>query len=261
MVGNQAMNSVMEMLIPFCFKMYNTFIVSKRIEEADTEEELIGCNQWTADYNLSDLQSRSLFAEYLEMVLQYGFVTLFVTAFPLAPLFALINNVLEMRLDAKKYQVLTVIGRIAIVSNAMIIAFSSNFIPRLVYMLKVNSDHTDQGFLEFSLAYFNTSDFKPGTAPESPTYDTQVCRYAEFRNPPDDPHKYKRPLIYWHILAVRLAFIVVYQNLVSFIVTVVEWTIPDISRKLNDRIKREAYKVNEIIIKNESERTKKRSNT
>lgn len=100
-----------------------------------------------------------------------------------------------------------------------------------------------------------------GTAPESPTYDTQICRYAEFRNPPDDPHKYKRPLIYWHILAARLAFIVVYQNLVSFIVTVVEWTIPDISRKLNDRIKREAYKVNEIIIKNESERVKKRSNT
>lgn len=57
---------------------------------------------------------------------------------------------------------MTVVGRIAIVSNAMIIAFSSNFIPRLVYMLKVNSDHTDQGFLEFSLAYFNTTDFKPG---------------------------------------------------------------------------------------------------
>ncbi|KAL1509670.1 hypothetical protein ABEB36_004376 [Hypothenemus hampei] len=277
MIGKQAINSVLEMLIPLCFKLYKTFRVSKRIEKADTEKELIGCNQWTADYNLSDLESSSMFAEYLEMVLQYGFVTLFVTAFPLAPLFALINNVLEMRLDAKKfikyfrrpvpqrvknigvwYRVLTVLGRIAIVSNAMIIAFSSNFIPQLVYMMKVNPNHSDQGFLNFSLAYFNTSDFKPGTAPESPSFNVSICRYAEFRNPPEDLHKYKRPLIYWHILAARLAFVVVYQNLVGFIVTVVEWIIPDVSRKLNDRIKREAYKVNEIIIKNETERVRKR---
>ena len=36
-------------------------------------------------------------------VIQYGFVTLFVAAFPLAPLFALINNVMEIRLDAFKF--------------------------------------------------------------------------------------------------------------------------------------------------------------
>lgn len=36
-------------------------------------------------------------------MIQYGFVTLFVAAFPLAPLFALINNIVEIRLDAYKY--------------------------------------------------------------------------------------------------------------------------------------------------------------
>ena len=35
-------------------------------------------------------------------VIQYGFITIFVSAFPLAPLFALFNNVFELRLDAKK---------------------------------------------------------------------------------------------------------------------------------------------------------------
>ena len=35
-------------------------------------------------------------------VLQYGFVTIFVAAFPLAPFFALLNNIFEMRLDATK---------------------------------------------------------------------------------------------------------------------------------------------------------------
>lgn len=35
-------------------------------------------------------------------MIQYGFVTLFVAAFPLAPLFALLNNIGEIRLDAYK---------------------------------------------------------------------------------------------------------------------------------------------------------------
>lgn len=36
-------------------------------------------------------------------VIQYGFVTIFVAAFPLAPLFALLNNIIEVRLDAYKF--------------------------------------------------------------------------------------------------------------------------------------------------------------
>lgn len=69
-------------------------------------------------------------------VLQYGFVTIFVAAFPLAPFFALLNNILEMRLDAKKlltfhrrpvtqrvrdigvwYRILDCIGKISVITN------------------------------------------------------------------------------------------------------------------------------------------------
>lgn len=39
----------------------------------------------------------------LSSVLQFGFVTIFVAACPLAPLCALINNWLEIRLDAQKF--------------------------------------------------------------------------------------------------------------------------------------------------------------
>lgn len=70
------------------------------------------------------------------VVLQYGFVTIFVAAFPLAPLFALLNNILEMRLDAKKlltyyrrpvsqrvrdigiwYRILDCIGKLSVITN------------------------------------------------------------------------------------------------------------------------------------------------
>lgn len=36
-------------------------------------------------------------------VIQFGFVSLFVASFPLAPLLALLNNIIEIRLDAKKF--------------------------------------------------------------------------------------------------------------------------------------------------------------
>ena len=36
-------------------------------------------------------------------MLQFGFITIFVAAFPLAPLFALLNNWVEIRLDAQKF--------------------------------------------------------------------------------------------------------------------------------------------------------------
>ena len=37
------------------------------------------------------------------LVIQFGFITIFVAAFPLAPLFAWLNNIIEIRLDAFKF--------------------------------------------------------------------------------------------------------------------------------------------------------------
>lgn len=68
MIGNQALNTIMEMVIPLLMKMYQTFKVTTGIEKVESQEEiLISCNQWTEDYKLSEFQSRCLFSEYLEM--------------------------------------------------------------------------------------------------------------------------------------------------------------------------------------------------
>lgn len=45
------------------------------------------------------------FIAFNGLVIQFGFVTLFVSAFPLAPLFALINNIIEIRMDAYKFTI------------------------------------------------------------------------------------------------------------------------------------------------------------
>ena len=146
--------------------------------------------------------------------------------------------------------------------QAFIIAFSSNMIPRLVYMSAVSPDKTDAGFLNNSLAYFNTVDFGNGTAPLVTTFmNITMCRYSEYRNPPnpDKTIEYKRSTLYWHILAARLAFIVVFQNIVGLLTMTVQWCSAGVPRKLRDRVRREAYLTEEIIIRREAQRARERS--
>ena len=61
--------------------------------------------RWERDFDLPPQDKFGLLPEYLEEVIQFGFVTIFVASFPVAPLFALLNNWVEIRLDAYKYTV------------------------------------------------------------------------------------------------------------------------------------------------------------
>ncbi|XP_076233394.1 anoctamin 1 [Calliopsis andreniformis] len=271
MVGKQAMNTILEMLFPLFYKWLNTLKVHVGMQTEDGKKKATTRKylQWIKDYKLVEWGPRSLFPEYLEMILQYGFVTIFVAAFPLAPFFALLNNVFEMRLDAKKllimyrrpvgqrvidigiwYRILDSISKLSVITNAFIIAFTSNFIPRLVYRITVSDNYSLEGFLEHSLSKFNTSDLKNGTQPLHE--QVEICRYPDYREPPDSPNKYQYTIMFWHVLAARLAFIVVFENIVALVMILVRWCIPDMNPKLRDRIRREAYITNEIIIQQEA---------
>uniref|UniRef100_A0A3B3HKM0 Anoctamin n=1 Tax=Oryzias latipes TaxID=8090 RepID=A0A3B3HKM0_ORYLA len=107
---------------------------------------------WEKNYELTDTNDYNLFYETLKMVIQFSFTTLFVAAFPLAPLMALINNVGAIRLAAIRMvrlqrllvpkktnsigvwtNVLEAIGVLAVITNGLVIGVTSEFIPRLVY--------------------------------------------------------------------------------------------------------------------------------
>jgi hypothetical protein len=38
-----------------------------------------------------------------------------------------------------------------------------------------------------------------------------IFRYPDYREPPDVANKYDKTTMYWHILAARLAFVVVFE--------------------------------------------------
>ena len=64
-----------------------------------------------------------------------------------------------------------IFNKLNLLLQAAIIAFTSEFIPRLVYKYGYSGDETMKGYYEnFRLSYFNTSEFhadsRPNTIPE-----------------------------------------------------------------------------------------------
>ncbi|CAF5192269.1 unnamed protein product, partial [Rotaria magnacalcarata] len=92
MIGKQALSNIQEVMLPKILALYQRWQVSIPKTKSTT--------QWEDDFK--HIPFGGLFEEYLEMVLQFGFITIFVAAFPVAPFFALINNWIEIRLDASK---------------------------------------------------------------------------------------------------------------------------------------------------------------
>lgn len=86
----------------FTFITSNSMVLNWwRRRKARTNSEKL-YSRWEQDHDLETFGSLGLFYEYLETVIQFGFVTLFVASFPLAPLLALLNNIIEIRVDAWK---------------------------------------------------------------------------------------------------------------------------------------------------------------
>nr|XP_061812900.1 anoctamin-3-like [Nerophis lumbriciformis] len=234
--------------------------------------------QWDKDWNLQPMNAHGLVDEYLEMVLQFGFTTIFVAAFPLAPLLALLNNIIEIRLDAYKFVtqwrrpmparatdigiwhgILEGIGVLAVITNAFVIAITSDYIPRFVYAFKYgpcmdrayrHDDECLRGYMNSSLSVFDMSVLKNSSEPE-------YCRYRDYRAPPWSTVPYEFTLQFWHVLAARLAFIIVFEHLVFGIKSFIAYLIPDMPKDLCDRMRREKYLMQEMMYEAELEHLQK----
>ncbi|KAI6658038.1 Anoctamin-7-like [Oopsacas minuta] len=174
-LGKQILNNGKELGVPvvkYIIKRLINWFKNRKKTEADKEEDIY--TRYEQDFDLPPEDSFGLFGEYLELIIQFGFVTLFVASFPLAPFFALLNNYAEIRLDAFKYlclqrkvvairaadigiwySILDTIAKCAVISNAFLIAFTATFIDRASYasinpLGIANYDNLD-GFFNWTL--------------------------------------------------------------------------------------------------------------
>ncbi|XP_046941439.1 anoctamin-7 isoform X6 [Lynx rufus] len=252
MVGKQIINNVQEILVPKLQGWWQKFRLRSKKRKAGASEA-VGQAPWEADYEL--LPCEGLFDEYLEMVLQFGFVTIFVAACPLAPLFALLNNWVEIRLDARKFvcehrrpvaeraqdigiwsHILAGIAHLAVVSNAFLLAFSSDFLPRAYYRWTRAPDL--RGFVNFTLAR---------APPAFASAHNRTCRYQAFR---EDDGQYSPT--YWNLLAIRLAFVIVFEHVVFSIGRILDLLVPDIPESVEVKVKREYYLAKQALAENEA---------
>ncbi|XP_064226385.1 anoctamin-9 isoform X2 [Aotus nancymaae] len=228
---------------------------SKRASAPARDPEL---RDWQRNYLLNPVNTFSLFDEFMEMMIQYGFTTIFVAAFPLAPLLALFSNLVEIRLDAIKMvrlqrrlvprkakdigtwlQVLETIGVLAVIANGMVIAFTSEFIPRVVYKyryspcLKEANSTVDclTGYVNHSLSVFYTKDFQDPDGIEGSENVTH-CRYRDYRH----PHHYTLTKKFWFLLAIRLAFVILFEHVALCIKLIAAWFVPDVPQSVKNSV-------------------------
>ncbi|XP_053305226.1 anoctamin-5 isoform X2 [Spea bombifrons] len=260
MAGKQIWGNIQEAFVPWTCNWWG------RRKARNNPEDLY--SRWEQDYDLQTFGPLGLFYEYLEMVIQFGFITLFVASFPLAPLLALLNNILEIRVDSWKLttqfrrpiaakahsigvwqEILNGMAVLSVVTNAFIVAFTSDMIPRLVYYYAYteNAGSPMSGYINSSLSFFNVSDFSADHMPLENEMNVTVCRYRDYRYPPDHERRYLNTMQFWHILAAKMAFIIIMEHVVFLVKFFVAWLIPDVPSEVKARIKREKYLTQKIL--------------
>ncbi|XP_060260213.1 anoctamin-5 isoform X5 [Ovis aries] len=259
MTGKQIFGNIKEAIYPMVLNWW-------RRRKARTNSEKL-YSRWEQDHDLETFGSLELFYEYLETVIQFGFVTLFVASFPLAPLLALLNNIIEIRVDAWKLttqyrrpvaakahsigvwqDILYGMAVLSVATNAVIVAFTSDMVPRLVYYYaySVNETWPMKGYINNSLSVFLIADFPNHTVP-SEKRDYNTCRYRDYRNPPDSEDKYANNIQYWHVLAAKMTFIIIMEHVVFLIKFFLAWMIPDVPKDVLERVKREKLMTIKIL--------------
>ncbi|KAG8515697.1 Anoctamin-9, partial [Galemys pyrenaicus] len=283
MVLKQTLSNCVEYLYPWLTHKYHC----KELQQDWRDPEF---SEWQRNYLLNHVNIFSLFDEFMEMMIQYGFTTTFVAAFPLAPLLALVSNVVEIRLDAIKMtrlqrrlvprmakdigqdlpgarrragsglaqdrrsaqprtgpwlQVLETIGVLAVIANGMVISFTSEFIPRLVYKYHYGPCRAGAqpdvdcltGYVNHSLSVFYTKDL-PGARQTQDTGGLTECRYRDYRSAQD----YSLSEEFWVLLAIRMAFLILFEHVALCIKLVAAWFVPDVPQEVKNKVLEDKFK-------------------
>ncbi|KAF9418764.1 Anoctamin-5 [Podila epigama] len=155
-IGKQFLNALFEMVFPWIERTWNRkkILAEQALKSRQYHEsrKRTRAPEWVKDDDLPSYQGRILKC-YRKTVIQFGFCTLFVTSFPVAPAFALVNNWIDIRLEAYRlltqYQrpialraqdigmwekIMEFVSFTSVITNASIIAFSSLWIKQNLFV-------------------------------------------------------------------------------------------------------------------------------
>ncbi|KAF4518391.1 hypothetical protein B566_EDAN010483 [Ephemera danica] len=197
MVGKQVFNNLMEIVFPW---------IMKRIKNISKEEEQDKKKMpWEQDFELVPIR---------------------IDAF---------NLIVQQRRPVPKranslgawFGILQSITFLAVVFNAFLIAFTTEFIPRIVYVMMRSPNGKLDGYIDFSMS---VADYNAASSE-----DIEYCYYRGYRYPPESANAYEPTSDYWNILAARLAFIVVFEHVVMGLTGMLAAMIPDLPWEVKER--------------------------
>nr|XP_056713372.1 anoctamin-10 [Euleptes europaea] len=100
LITSQILNQCVESILPYCLQKRRNKRVKKRVKSLEIDTDLSVFEQVNLEKEMDTYLGT--FDDYLELFLQFGYVSLFSCVYPLAAVFAVLNNVTEMYSDALK---------------------------------------------------------------------------------------------------------------------------------------------------------------
>ncbi|XP_048694654.2 anoctamin-10 isoform X4 [Caretta caretta] len=100
LITSQILNQFVEALLPYWLQKRHNTKVKKRVYSVKVDTDLSLFEQVNLEKEMGTYLGT--FDDYLELFLQFGYVSLFSCVYPLAAVFAVLNNITEMYSDALK---------------------------------------------------------------------------------------------------------------------------------------------------------------
>lgn len=217
--------------------------------------------QWLQDFHLEEAELDGVYDEYMEMMVQFAFIVLFIPALPAAAAVCFLNNVAEIRVDAVNImfsnrrplpirvpgiqiwnQFMDIIVKLGVICNAALLAFTSDGIVYAYYNY-VEAPHLDgRGYTKFTLTSVDVEGWKSRDRDieEMEHMNITHCYYTDFRNP-YKPYALKD--IYWQIFTIRVAVFAGYCLFFFIIMWLVNTFIADVPADVKIKVKRRDYVV------------------
>uniref|UniRef100_G3TVU0 Anoctamin n=1 Tax=Loxodonta africana TaxID=9785 RepID=G3TVU0_LOXAF len=198
------------------------------------------------------MECEGLFEEYRDGSLQFGFITIFMAAFPQVP-FALLNNWVEIKLDAHKFMCCECERQ----EEGEDMGGREGEMEARDWENRLGNRQMRLGTYNAFLKAF-TSDFlaaspvlrglDEGRALSLPSVWTSLrgvsLRYKAFRDPQGN-----LILFYWKLLAVRLGFTIAFEHVVFFL-HLIAWLLPDVPATLATKIQLKRYLAKQALADN-----------
>ncbi|KAK3865648.1 hypothetical protein Pcinc_028764 [Petrolisthes cinctipes] len=124
-------------------------------------------------------------------------------------------------------------------------------------MYGYSPSHNLEGYINNSLAVFNTSEYTTAMGPVENTNWPDTCRYRAYRKGPEEDKPYSFNQQFWHVFTARLAFILIFEHVVFLLTGAVAMSIPDVPLEVKNQMMREKKVEKETLFENEMKKIKR----